>query len=369
MSGAGLGDVNGSGQHFVKLCETEKGRTVCSTQHEQVESITGSTLVSVAIQPRQSRAGDRLTVTVPSDAVIAAGVQVKIDGSAPVKMAFTSCTAQNCTAETDATPELLGQMRTGNRMLVAFYSVAAHKAAGFQVPLSSFGGVHDGPPADSQKYLAARRVIAPGAAIKVKTPEPPRTWKWDWGSQNSGTVLAAWVKICERAATPAQSGVGPSLCLTHHEQVDRTSGMASVALRRVQGKPGERLMVMVPIDVAVEPGVQVKIGTGEPVKLGIVLCKNLGCFAEVEVTPELMKRLRSERNMTVAAIAMSGKTLRFPVSLSGFAKADDGPAMNMESYKAARRTLMEMFIRKKLQEYQRPPSPPAGPQREQEQTL
>lgn len=53
--------------------------------------------------------------------------------------------------------------------------------------------------------------------------------------------------------------------------------------------------------------------------------------------------------MTVAAIGMNGKTVRFQISLNGFAKADDGPAMSIEAFRQARKTLVEMEIRELIQ--------------------
>ncbi len=327
---------------FVKVCETGNGRTTCSTQHELVESVTGALLVQVNFQQRDNKPAERLTVSVPPGTWLNTGLLLTIDKHPPVKLNFTSCSATSCTAETNITPELLAQMRTGERMQVFMMSTVLNKAIAVNVSLSGLGGVMDGPAMEMDKYVAIRRVNAPGAAIKVKTPEAPHNWHWDL-SPGHAPGLATWVKFCMRSTTTAAS-----VCLTHHEQID-TAGVASVALRRVQGAPDEYLMVMVPMDVAIEPGARVKLGGGEALKLDYAMCKGIGCIAQIQLTPEMTRKLRTERTMTVAAIGMNGKTVRFQIPLNGFAKADDGPAMSIEAFRQARKTLVEMEIRELIQ--------------------
>ena len=341
------GDISSGRPQFVKVCETGGGRPACSTQHELVESVTGALLVSINVQQHGDKPAERITVSVPPGTLLNTGVLLTIDKNPPIKLNFTSCSATSCTAETAITPELLAQLRTGQRMQVFTINPGLNKAIAINVSLTGFGGVLDGPPMAYDQYVAIRRVNAPGAAIKIKTPEAPHNWHWDLSPQGHAPMLATWVKFCMRTAVPAANAL-PSVCLTHHEQIE-TAGVASVALRRVQGLPGEYMMVMVPIDMAIEPGVRVKLGGGEPLKLDYALCKGIGCIAQMQITPEMMKKLRNERSMTVAAIGMNGKTVRFQIPLNGFAKADDGPAMSLEAFRQARKTLVEMEIREMIQ--------------------
>jgi invasion protein IalB len=53
--------------------------------------------------------------------------------------------------------------------------------------------------------------------------------------------------------------------------------------------------------------------------------------------------------MVVAAMNIQQKTMGFPVPLTGFSKAYDGPPVDSVKYEESRRQLMEMF-RKRQQE-------------------
>lgn len=53
--------------------------------------------------------------------------------------------------------------------------------------------------------------------------------------------------------------------------------------------------------------------------------------------------MRSGKQMVVAAMNIQQKTMGFPVPLTGFSKAYDGPAVDNAEYEAQRSKLMEMF--------------------------
>jgi len=159
----------------------------------------------------------------------------------------------------------------------------------------------------------------------------------------------AWVKLCEKSAQTENK----EICLTHHERLDGNSGIVLVAaaIRKVEGDPKEQILVRLPtaIALAIPAGVQLRIDENEPLALKYTLCYATSCQAETEVTPELMKSIRSGKQMVVAAVNLQRKAIGFPVPLAGFSKAYDGPPVDNAKYQEARRQLMEM-IRKRQAE-------------------
>ena len=82
---------------------------------------------------------------------------------------------------------------------------------------------------------------------------------------------SAWVKICEKAAFARKDKDGKdtkeekNICLTHHERLDGNTGMVlvSAAIREVDGSDKEHLMVMVPLGMAIPPGVRAAVYSKE----------------------------------------------------------------------------------------------------------
>jgi invasion protein IalB len=153
---------------------------------------------------------------------------------------------------------------------------------------------------------------------------------------------SAWVKLCEKAPNITDPKKELNVCLTHHERLDGNTGMVlvSAAIREVEGQDKKALMVMVPLGMALPPGVQVKVDEGEPVKLQFTLCHAAGCTAEGEATQPVIDQMNKGKQVVVAAINLAGKAIGFPVPLNGFDKAFAGKPVDNEKYKEARKRLM-----------------------------
>jgi invasion protein IalB len=158
----------------------------------------------------------------------------------------------------------------------------------------------------------------------------------------SGEEQSAWVKLCEKAPSLTDPKKELNVCLTHHERLDGNTGMVlvSAAIRQVEGQDKEALMVMVPLGMALPPGVQVKVDEKEPVKLQVTLCHAAGCTAEGEATKVVIDQMKTGKQVVVAAINLAGKAIGFPVPLTGFGTAYAGPPVDNEKYKEARKRLM-----------------------------
>jgi invasion protein IalB len=166
-----------------------------------------------------------------------------------------------------------------------------------------------------------------------------------------GKDQSAWVKLCEKAPSLAEPKKELNVCLTHHERLDGNTGMVlvSAAIRQVEGQDKEALMVMVPLGMALPPGVQVKVDDKEPVKLQFTLCHAAGCTAEGEATKAVIDQMKTGKQIVVAAINLAGKAIGFPVPLVGFDKAYAGPPIDNEKYKEARKKLMSAIRERQIQ--------------------
>jgi invasion protein IalB len=165
----------------------------------------------------------------------------------------------------------------------------------------------------------------------------------------AGATEDAWVKLCMKN----EQTQSKEICLVNHEGLEPNTGMVLIAaaVRKVEGEEKQQLLIRVPTAYAlvIPPGVEVKIDDQQPMKLQYAICFPTSCQVQLELTKELMDSMRKGKQMVVAAMNIQQKTMGFPVPLTGFAKAYDGPPVDSKKYEESRRQLMEMF-RKRQQE-------------------
>jgi invasion protein IalB len=179
---------------------------------------------------------------------------------------------------------------------------------------------------------------------------------------------SAWVKLCEKAPVIAKGKDGKeertekSICLTHHERLDGNTGMVlvSAAIRQVEGQDKQHLMVMVPLGMAIQPGLRAKIyekamwdmaqknekvddSKLEAIKLNFSLCHPAGCTAELDLDKGIMDKVQAGAGMMVFAINANGQVIAFPVPLNGFKAALSGAPIDNVKYSEARKGLMQQI--------------------------
>jgi invasion protein IalB len=185
---------------------------------------------------------------------------------------------------------------------------------------------------------------------------------------------SAWVKLCEKAPMLSKDKDGKdvkeekNVCLTHHERLDGNTGMVlvSAAIRQIEGADKNHLMVMVPLGMAVHPGLRASIYTKEmwelaqknqkvddskldPIKLSYALCHPAGCTAEVEAGNDVVAKMKTGGGLMIMAINAQGQVIAFPVPLTGFAEAFDGKPVDNQKYSEARKTLMAQIAQRQQQ--------------------
>lgn len=207
---------------------------------------------------------------------------------------------------------------------------------------------------------------------------------------------SAWVKLCEKGQFATKDAAGKevkqekSICLTHHERLDGNTGMVlvSAALRQIEGQPKQHMMIMVPLGMAIPPGLRAAVYTADQwakaqknekiddsqlkaIQLRYTLCHPSGCTAEIETTPELIAEMKTGGGLMVLSVNAAGQLIAFPIPLVGFQAALDGAPVDNAKYGEARKALFETIRQrqlalaqeqqKKAAEDQKKPAPPAAP--------
>jgi len=190
----------------------------------------------------------------------------------------------------------------------------------------------------------------------------------------AGASKSAWVKLCEKAPLIKKDKDGKevkeekNLCLTHHERLDGNTGMVlvSAAIREVEGQDKKSLMVMVPLGMAIPPGIRAAVYTKEqwaaaaknekidektlkPIELKYALCHPAGCTAETEATADILDQMSKGGGIMVLAMNAAAQPIGFPVPLDGYNEAAAGPPVDNKKYAEARSALMQQIRQRQQQ--------------------
>lgn len=193
---------------WVKLCEEvpiskDVKKNVCITHHERLDPASGMPIVSAAIRVIEGQEKQRFMVTVPLGMALPAGMLAKFDQkeeAVPLKYSF--CLPNGCTAETEATEEMLNNMFAGKMLIVAAIN-ALGEQINFQVPLNGFKSTYEGKPVDTAKFANARKAllmsIREKAIERMKAEEAKKGGKDDKTKKDAAGGEAA---AGEAATTP-----------------------------------------------------------------------------------------------------------------------------------------------------------------------
>ena len=187
---AGKGETSGTQTAWVKLCEKatavskkdgkeeKKDLNICLIHHERIDGNSGMVLVSAALRQIDGQDKPHFMVMVPLGMLLQPGLRAtvfpknlwdkvqkneKIEKAEEAKLkglalGYTLCHIAGCTAEMEATPELLSDLK-GNGGLMVFAISAAGTPVAFPVPLGGFEQALAGQPVDTKKYGEARKAL------------------------------------------------------------------------------------------------------------------------------------------------------------------------------------------------------------------
>jgi invasion protein IalB len=187
---------------------------------------------------------------------------------------------------------------------------------------------------------------------------------------------SAWVKLCEKTTLRRMDKKGKlqdvtkDICLTHHERLDGRTGsvVVSAAIRQVDNEKRPSLMIMVPLGMAIPPGVKAAVYTKDqwqraskkqkvsdkelkPISLKFTLCHPAGCTAEVPAPDGLVKSMETGGGLMVLALNAAGRPVAFPVPLVGFKEAHEGKPIDSRKYGLARARLMASIRERAKERY------------------
>ncbi len=151
--------------------------------------------------------------------------------------------------------------------------------------------------------------------------------------QSTTATYGDWILHC--AAAPAQSDAASAkapadtakVCEIEQTIRLRQTGQAilKIALGKAKADAPTTLVLEVPTGVLLRPGINLSLGDAPKEKPDLaesyVRCTPQSCLADSEVSSALSKDLMAGKTMIVEFVDGSGKRVRVPTSLNGFASA------------------------------------------------
>ena len=220
------------------------------------------------------------------------------------------------------------------------------------------------PPAPAKK-AAPKQPAAPPA--QAQQPGPPQ--QAPGGQQQAAVptaeipqlVYSPWTKLCGPPPNAPKDQSGKLVCFT--EKVARTETgvpVVAAALIEMEGEQNKSLRVTLPFGLAVAIGTRIIIDQNPPLQAPFLTCAglnpNMGCFTQYEATPDLVSKMKKGQMLTIQAMTLNQQVANYPLSLSDFAKANEGPATDPQQLEAQQKKQQEELqkkadeLRKKLEE-------------------
>ena len=166
-------------------------------------------------------------------------------------------------------------------------------------------------------------------------------------AQQPAQKVQYWFKICPERNGP--DGKPVKICVTQHEQFNQRSGELNVAVAiREQSDKTQKLLVTVPLGVALPTGIAVKFDKiKETKKLTYVFCHVEGCVVETAATPEIIDAMRRGARMELSVFhTFYNRPVSFSIPLKGFTASLEGSPVDGKQY-FQRRQQLRLSIRKR----------------------
>ena len=159
---------------------------------------------------------------------------------------------------------------------------------------------------------AATMAFAGGAAAQTQTIQP--------------SADSPWVKICN---TDPQSN--KEICVVTQElRTDTGQFLASVAVREIGGEARKTLLMAVPPGMLIQPGLRVQVDSGKQTEAKYGICFPNACYSELVIDDAFVGSMKAGGNLVLTTLNQQAKQVPFQLTLSGFTKVYDGPAINPE---------------------------------------
>ena len=157
------------------------------------------------------------------------------------------------------------------------------------------------PKAKNNAAPVAQATPAPAAAEGANTPAPP-----------------GWVARCSSASRSA-----PLECAIEQSAVLTKTGQLIVLINiRVPAETRAPVaLVQLPLGLNLPAGAKFQVDDGKTSELQIQTCEARGCYANLQISPDVLAALKSGKQLKVSFQNLAKQTITIPMPLADFAAA------------------------------------------------
>lgn len=222
--------------------------------------------------------------------------------------------------------------------------------------------------AQAQQRPAQRSAQPAAPAAPAATPAQPGAATTN---DNLAAIQTPWVKLCDNVPTDDRTPpTTKKLCMVVQEtRAENGQMLASVQIRELEGER-PRLIIAVPVGMSLQPGIRVVLegqGAAQPQAMRYEVCLPNACFAQMEMQPDFLNRMKRSNNMNIQVVNMNNRAISLGMSLQGFTASYDGQPVDPKAYEESQRRLQAELQRRgeeaqrRLQEQQRQQGAPGAP--------
>ena len=227
-------------------------------------------------------------------------------------------------------------------------------AAGAAVLFTSAAFAQQPQPTQPQKPPAAQRppVQRPPAAQPprpAQTPaEAPAAQAAPGAPQVAESpplIYSPWTKVCGKEGPQGQPQ--KDVCFTIKEaRLDTGQFVASAGLIEMEGEQKKILRVTLPLGLLLRQGTRMIVDSQQPMTGTYNFCLPNGCWADFDVNPDFVTRLKKGQSLVLQAFNLNGQVASFAFPLPDFGKANEGPATDPKVLEEQQKKLQEELQRR-----------------------
>lgn len=220
-------------------------------------------------------------------------------------------------------------------------------------------------PAQQQRPAQPRPAQPPAQQQQGQQAQPQQDQQQPVTPRQITGTTTGWVKVCQKIEG---SGDKEGCVVSEEVRADNGAFLASIALQEVVGEPRRQLIIAVPLGMALQAGLLVRVDQDRAVPAKFGTCLQNGCFAGIDVGSDLLASMKKGQNLLVTVRNAQGIALDLTVPLANFGKVHEGPATDLKVVEEQQRQLEKelekraLEARQKLLEQQGQQPAPAGGQ-------
>jgi invasion protein IalB len=214
-------------------------------------------------------------------------------------------------------------------------------------------------PAPARPAAPAQRPAAPAQPQRpaAQQPAPPQPAPGQQAqAEQPPLVYSPWAKFCNKAPDANAKQV----CFTGRDaRTESGIPVVAAALIEPDGEPKKILRITLPSPLQLQYGTRIIVDQNQPLQSPFFTCFANGCMADYEGTPDLITKLKKGQSMQIQAINLGGQQVSFPLPLTEFAKANEGPPTDPKVFEEQQKKLQD-DLQKKADELRKKMESPGG---------